>query len=79
MKAIVQVYASNSECSVQEDVYPCLQELQLIKVFPGEIYANTNILENFFKILCFQQEVSQLSDENEDIFIKNMLKRYIHR
>ena len=79
MKAIVQAYASNRECSVQEAVYHCLPEPWLRKVFPGVIFANTNIAENRFKILRSQQEISELPYESEYIFKKNMLDRYMDR
>ena len=55
MKALAQAYASNRKCSVQEAVYHCLTEPWLRKVFPGVIFANTNIPENGFKILRSQQ------------------------
>lgn len=55
----------------------CLPELWLRKVFPGVIYANTNIPENHFKIVGFQKEISELPDESDNIFIKNILDRYV--
>ena len=79
MKAIAQAYASNRECSVQETVCHCLPELFLRKVFPGVMYANTNISEKRCKILRSQQKISKLTDESEDIFKKNMLDRYMDR
>ena len=79
MKAIAQAYASNWECSVQKAVYQCLPGLWLRKVFPGVIYANTTIPEKRFKVLCSQQEISELPDESEDIFKKNMLDRYMYK
>ena len=42
-------YASNWECSVKKTVYHCLSELWLSKVFPGVIYANTNLPEKPLK------------------------------
>ena len=78
MKAIAQAYASNRECSVQETVCHCLPELFLRKVFPGVMYANTNISEKR-KILRSQQKISKLTDESEEIFKKNMLDRYMDR
>ena len=53
MNAIAQTYAFNQECSVQEAVYHCLPELWLRRVFPGVIYANTNIPEKHCKIFAF--------------------------
>ena len=78
MKAIAQAHASNRECSVQEAVYHCLQQLWLRKVFPSVIYANTNIPEKR-KSLHSQQEIRELPNESKDIFKKNMLDRYIDR
>ena len=79
MKATAQAYASSWECFVQEAIYHCLPELWLRKVFPGVIFTNTNIPENFLKILRSQKEISELPDESEDIFKKNMLDSYMDR
>ena len=79
IKSIAQAYASNRECSVQEVIYHCLPELWLIKVLPGVIFANSNISENHFKILRSQQEISELPDESDDTFKKNMLDRYMDK
>ena len=49
MCAEAHAYASNWECSVQKTVYHCLSELWLRKVFPGVIYANTNLPEKPLK------------------------------
>ena len=78
MKGITQAYASNRECSIQEALYHCLPQFWLRKVFPGLIFANTNIPENRFIILLTQQEICELTDESEGIF-KNMLGRYLDR
>ena len=49
MCAEAHAYASNWECSVQKTAYHCLSELWLGKVFPGVIYANTNLPEKSLK------------------------------
>ena len=49
----------------QEAVYHCLPDLWLRRVFPGVIYANTNIPEKRCKILHSQQEISELPDKSE--------------
>ena len=77
MKAIAQAYASNWECSVQDAVYHCLPELWLRRGFAGVVYANTNIPEKCCKSFCSQQKISELPDESEDIFKKNILDRYM--
>ena len=43
------------------------------------VYANTNIPEKRCKILRFQQEISELTDESEHIRKKNMLDRCMRR
>ena len=70
MKAISRAYSSNWERSVQEAVYHCLPELWLQKVFPGVIYANTNIPEKQFRVLQSQKEISDLPDNGNDILKK---------
>ena len=79
MKVIAQAYAPNWECSVQEAVYHRLPELRLRRVFAGVVNANTNIPEKRCKSFRSQQEISELPDESEDIFKKNMLDRYMDR
>ena len=62
---VPHAYASNRECSVQEAVCHCLQELW--KIFPGVIYANTTLAEKRWKMLQSHEGISQLPDESEDI------------
>ena len=47
-------------------------------VFGDVIYSN-NIPENRVNIFQFQQEISEILDENEDIFKRNMFERYMDR
>ena len=79
MYTVAHAYASNRECSVQEAVCHCLPELLLRKIFPGVIYANTNLPEKRPKMLRSQEQISQLPDESEDIFKRNILDRYMDR
>ena len=55
------------------------QSFDLERSSLGVIFANTNIPENRFKILHFQQEINESPDESEDIFQKNMFDRYMDR
>ena len=55
----------------------CLPLLTLQDCFV--VYANTNIPEKRCKILRFQQEISELTDESEHIRKKNMLDRCMGR
>ena len=45
MKSVAHAYSSKRECSLQEAVYQVIPELWLIKVFPGVLFANSNIPE----------------------------------
>ena len=46
MKSVAHAYISKRKCSLQETVYQVIPELWLRKVFPGELYANNDILKN---------------------------------
>ena len=73
MCAVAHAYASNREFSVQEALCHGLPELWLRKIFPGVIYANTNLPEKRSKMLRSQEQISQLPDE------RNILDRYMDR
>ena len=64
---------------MQEAVYHFLPELWLQKVFPGVIYANTNIPEKLFRVLRSQGEIGDLPDDSNNIFKRNMFDRYADR
>ena len=49
MKRVAHAYSSKRECSVQESVYHIMPELWLKKIFPGVIYANSNLPEKRIK------------------------------
>ena len=42
MRSVAHAYSSECECSLQEVVYQVLPELQLRKLFPGVLYANSD-------------------------------------
>ena len=65
--------------SVQEEVYNCLPELRLRKVFPGVTYTNTDIPEKQFRVLQSQKEINDLPDDSNNIFNKYILDRYVDR
>ena len=43
MKSVAHAYSSKCECSLWEAVYQVMPELWLRKVFPGVLYAKSNI------------------------------------
>ena len=79
MKTIVNAYISKRECSVQEAVYHILPELQLRRVFPAVLFANTNLPEERCNILLAEDKLNQLPYESTKIFKRTNLDRYIDR
>ena len=79
MKSITRAYTNNRECSVQEFVYHVLRGLWLRKTFPGAIFANSNIPENCSRVYLKEEKISDLPENSQDIFRRNMLDRYKDR
>ena len=75
MKLTVRAYASR-QCSVQETCYHIMPELWLHKVFPADLFANTNLLENRPRVCATKREIKQLPDSSRDILMTNMLDWY---
>ena len=48
----------------------------LRKTFPGVIFANSNIPEKPFRVCLKEEEVSELRENSQDIFQRNMLDHY---
>ena len=76
MKPIVHEYTNNRECSVQEYLYHVLPGQLLRKTFPGVIFANSNIPEKHFRVCLKEEESSELPENSQDIFQRNMLDRH---
>ena len=66
MKFIGHTYTNNREFSVQEFVYHAL---------PGQWFSR-NIPENYFRVFLKEEEISELSENFQDIVRRNMLDRY---
>ena len=79
MKSAAHAYLSKCECSLQEPVYQVMPRLWLKKVFPGVLYANSNIPEKRVKMMLSKKEISQLSKDCTDIYKRNMVNRYMIR
>ena len=73
MKSVAHVYASKSECSLQEAVFQIMPELCLKKVFPGVLYVNSNIPEKRVRMMLSKKE------DSTDIHKRNMINRYMIR
>ena len=76
MKSIAHAYTNNRECSVQECLYHVLPGQWLRKTFPGVIFANSNIPEKRFRVCLNEEEISELPENSQAIFRRNMLDRY---
>jgi len=75
MCKIAQAYTDNRECSVQEAVYQLMPELWLRKGYPQVMFVNTNLPENRFHMFKSEEELSELPDDSENVFKKNILER----
>ncbi|XP_066911415.1 uncharacterized protein [Clytia hemisphaerica] len=79
MRKLAQAYSDNRECSVQEAVYQLMPELWLRKGYPQVMFVNTNLPEDRFHMFKSEEELSELPEDSEDVFKKNILDRYIDR
>ena len=79
MKSISKAYSTKRQCSVQEAVYHVMPELWLRKTFPGMIFANSNLIEHRYRVCRNEAELLAMPDDSTDMFIHNMLDRYIDR
>ena len=79
MKTSAKAYLSSRECSVQEEVYHILSELKLRRIFPAVYFVNTNLPEERVQVLVSEKELSELSDDNPNIFKKSNIDRYVER
>ena len=77
MKSVAHAYVSKRECSLQKAVYQVIPELWLRKVFPGVLYANSNIPEKRVRMMLSKKEILELPEYNTDIYKRNMVSRYL--
>ena len=56
-----------------------MPELWLRKVFPGVLYANSNIPEKSVRMMLSKKEISELPIDSTDIYKRNMVNRYMIR
>ena len=64
---------------MQESVYHIIPGLWLRKIFPGVIYANSNLLEKRMKMILSEKEIAKLLDDSTDLYKRNLINRYINR
>ena len=79
MKSVAHAYASKHECSLQEAVNQIMPELWLRKVFPGVLYANSNIPEKRVKMMLSKMEIVESPEDSTDIYKRNIMNRYTIR
>ena len=77
MKSISKAYTTKRECSVQEAVYHIMPELWLRKIFPGVVFANSNLSEHRYRICRSEGELQEMPEDSTDISKRNMLDRYM--
>ena len=73
MTSVAPAYSSKKECSVQESVCRFMPELWLRKIFPGVIYANSNLPEKRMKMILNENEITELHDDSTDLYKRNMV------
>ena len=56
-----------------------MPELWLRKVFPGVLYANSNILEKRVRMMLSKKEISELPKDSTNIYKRNIVNRYMIR
>ena len=79
MKSVASAYVNKRECSIQEFVYHILAGQWLRKIFPGVIFANSNLPEKRYRICRDEKDISELPEDSTNIFKRNMIDRYIDR
>ena len=77
MKSVAHAYSPKRECSLQEALHQVTPEIWLRMVFPGVLYANSNIPEKRVRMMLSKKEISRLPKDSTDIFKRNMVNRYI--
>ena len=79
MKSVANAYINKRECSIRECVYHISPGQWLRKIFPGVIFANSNIPEKRFQLCLAENEISELPKDSKKIFKRNMVDRYKDR
>lgn len=79
MKSIARAYITKRKCSVQEAVYHVMPELWLRKTFPAVVFINTNLPGKRYRIIQSEDKLSELPEDSNDVFKRNMLDRYFDR
>ena len=77
MKSFANSCINNRECSIQECVHHISPGQWLRKIFPGVIFANSNIPETRFRLCLAEHKISELPEGSKKIFKRNMVDRYI--
>ena len=79
MKSVAYAQINKREYSIQECVYHISPGQWLRKIFPGVIFASSNIPEKRFQLCLAENEISELLEDSKKIFKRNMVDRYIDR
>ena len=68
-----------NESSIQKCIYHILLDQLLRKIFPGVIFANSNIPEKCFLLFLAEPKISEFPEDSKKIFKENMVDRYLDR
>ena len=79
IKSVSHAYSSKRKCSLQESVYDIIRAKWFRKIFPGVIYANSDLPEKRLKMILSEKEIAELPDNNTDLFKRKMIDLYIDR
>ena len=79
MKPVAHAYSLKCESALQKALDQVMPELWLRKVFPGVLYANSNIPEKLIRMMLSKKEISELPKESTDIYKRSMVNRYMIR
>ena len=57
MKSVANAYINKNECSIQECVYHILPGQWLRKTFPGVIFSNSNVPEQYCRVCLNENKI----------------------
>ena len=77
METVVHTYLWKREFSLQEPVYQVMPELWLRKIFPGVLYAISDIPEKRVGMILRRKEIFELPKYNAGIHKRNMVNKYM--
>ena len=78
LRHLGSAFLHNREVSTQEAAYRLLS-IPMKQLSRSVVFLNTNVATERISVLKPQQHLEMMHDEDEDVFHKSMIDRYIHR